>query len=114
MNESRDIYAEPSRLKQVKISPIRQTMDLTVKLRAEGKDVIAFSVGEPNFDTPSGIKAATIEALNANLTHYSSNRGVVELRRAVAEKIKKSTGLSYDRKKKSSSPPPARKRSTTR
>lgn len=91
-----NIYSEPSRLKQVAMSPIRKMMDEESELRALGKDVISFCVGEPDFNTPESIKKATIEAINENRTHYSSNRGILELRKGVAEKIRRKTGIQYD------------------
>lgn len=92
----KNIYEQPARLREVIMSPVRQVMESMAALRAEGKDVISFSVGEPNFNTPEPIKRATIEAIHQNKTHYSSNRGLLELRREIAVKIKAATGLTYD------------------
>ncbi|MCD8036560.1 MAG: pyridoxal phosphate-dependent aminotransferase [Clostridiales bacterium] len=75
------------------------TLSITEKagvLRKEGKDVISFSVGEPDFDTPDHIKQAAIEAINEGFTKYTPAAGMVELRQAVAKKLKEDNGLDYD------------------
>jgi aspartate aminotransferase len=65
------------------------------KLRSEGIDVINFSAGEPDFDTPDRIKAAAIEALKKGLTKYTDVRGIEPLRQAIARKYLSEYGLSY-------------------
>ena len=75
------------------------TLSITEKagvLRGEGKDVISFSVGEPDFDTPDHIKKAAIDAINEGFTKYTPDAGTVELRKAVAKKLKEDNGLDYD------------------
>lgn len=65
------------------------------KLRSEGIDVINFSAGEPDFDTPERIKAAAIEALNKGMTKYTDVRGIEPLRQAIAQKYLSEWGLRY-------------------
>lgn len=65
-------------------------------LRKEGKNVISFSVGEPDFDTPEHIKKAAIDAINEGFTKYTPAAGIMELRQAVAKKLKEDNGLDYD------------------
>ena len=65
------------------------------KLRAEGVDVVNFSAGEPDFDTPEHIKAAAIEALRKGMTKYTDVKGIEPLREAIAQKYQKEYGLSY-------------------
>jgi aspartate aminotransferase len=65
------------------------------KLRSEGIDVINFSAGEPDFDTPERIKAAAIEALNKGMTKYTDVRGIEPLRQAIAQKYLSGWGLRY-------------------
>ena len=75
------------------------TLSITEKaglLRKEGKNVISFSIGEPDFDTPEHIKKAAIDAINEGFTRYTAAAGIVELRQAVADKLKKDNGLDYD------------------
>ncbi|MGZ9130297.1 MAG: pyridoxal phosphate-dependent aminotransferase [Candidatus Binatia bacterium] len=65
------------------------------KLRADGIDVINFSAGEPDFDTPEHIKAAAIDALRKGMTKYTDVRGIEPLRAAIAQKYQEEYGLSY-------------------
>ena len=64
-------------------------------LKAKGIDVVNMSLGEPDFDTPDHIKAAAVEALDKNFTHYTPVPGTVSLREAIAEKLSKENGLFY-------------------
>lgn len=96
MKKDYDILQGAERLKDVSFSPIRVIMEKAREMSARGYDVVSFSAGEPNFDTPSPIKEATVRALERNLTHYSSNRGVLELRQEIAKKAKLETGVDYD------------------
>ena len=65
------------------------------ELKAEGADVVGFGAGAPDFDTPEYIKEAAVEALKAGKTKYTAASGLIELRRAIAEKFKKENGLDY-------------------
>lgn len=62
---------------------------------AEGIDVINFSAGEPDFNTPENIKAAAKLALDDNFTHYTPYEGILKLREAVAKDLQKQCGLNY-------------------
>ena len=63
------------RLDEMCFSSIRTMIDKVASLRNQGKDVISLVAGEPDFNTPLAIKAATIEAMNQNFMLYGSNRG---------------------------------------
>jgi len=65
------------------------------ELKAQGIDVIGFGAGEPDFDTPDYIKEAAIKALNAGRTKYTPAAGTIELKTAIAEKLKTENGLEY-------------------
>jgi aspartate aminotransferase len=65
------------------------------KLRAEGVDVVNFSAGEPDFDTPEHIKEAAIQALRRGMTKYTDVRGIEPLRQAVTEKYLREYQLVY-------------------
>ncbi len=65
------------------------------ELKAQGVDVVGFGAGAPDFDTPDYIKDAAIEALKAGKTKYTAAAGIVELRTAIAKKLKKENGLEY-------------------
>src|SRR5574341_1102624 len=67
------------------------------KLRSEGVDVVNFSAGEPDFDTPEHIKAAAVEALRKGMTKYTDVKGIEPLREAITEKYQNEYGLSYGR-----------------
>ena len=55
------------------------------ELKAEGKDVIALSLGEPDFDTPEFIKEAAKEAVDNNFSHYTPVPGLLELRESICK-----------------------------
>ena len=65
------------------------------QMRAEGIDVINFGVGEPDFNTPEYIKKAAHEAIDANFTRYTANPGIIELRKAICDKLERDNGLVY-------------------
>ncbi|TXD51011.1 pyridoxal phosphate-dependent aminotransferase [Polaribacter sp. IC066] len=67
----------------------------TRELRAEGKDIIGLSLGEPDFNTPDFIKDAAIEAINQNYNSYSPVDGYVELKEAICVKFKRDNDLDY-------------------
>src|SRR5512132_1613255 len=64
-------------------------------MRAQGVDVISFSVGGPDFDTPRRIKDAGVRALDKGQTKYTEVGGIPELRAAVCHKLKRDHGLDY-------------------
>jgi len=68
---------------------------LAQELRAQGKDVLSFSAGEPDFGTPRVIKDAAIAAIESDKTRYTAVDGIPELKRAVIEKLKRDNGLEY-------------------
>ncbi|AAM24436.1 aspartate aminotransferase [Caldanaerobacter subterraneus subsp. tengcongensis MB4] len=75
------------------------TLEITAKarqLKAEGVDVIDFGVGEPDFDTPDYIKEAAIEAIKKGYTKYTPASGILELKKAICEKLKRENGLFYE------------------
>src|SRR3712207_5272336 len=80
-----------------RISP-SQTMAITAKVRAlkaEGRDVIGLSAGEPDFDTPRNVKDAAIAAIERGETKYTDVAGTLALRKAVAEKFCRDSGIEY-------------------
>ncbi len=84
-----------SRLDRISVS---QTMAITARaraLKAEGHDVISLSAGEPDFDTPDNVKQAAIRAIEAGETKYTDVSGTPALKRAVADKFRRNSGLDY-------------------
>src|SRR5690349_20944489 len=74
------------------------TIAISTKARrmiAEGKNIISLSQGEPDFDTPRNVKDAAIRAIESGETKYTDVAGTPELRRAVAEKFKRDSGIDY-------------------
>lgn len=64
-------------------------------MRAQGVDLVNFTAGEPDFDTPQRIKDAAVQALKKGMTKYTDVRGIEPLREAIAEKYRKEFGLCY-------------------
>lgn len=79
-------FNEPETLKMAKLGR---------ELRAKGVDVIDLSLGEPDFDTPSHIKEAAVNAINENWSHYTPVPGYLELREAICTKLQRDNGLAY-------------------
>lgn len=69
---------------------------LAKKMRAEGKDVIGFGTGEPDFATPDRISYAGIRAICDGQTKYTPAAGIVPLRKAICKRLKEDYGLEYD------------------
>ena len=85
---------DPLTKKVMDIAPsgIRKFFDIV----SEMDNVISLGVGEPDFETPYHIREAGIQALQAGKTFYTSNSGLMELRKAVSDFTKRRTGLTYD------------------
>jgi len=64
-------------------------------LQTQGKDVLSFSAGEPDFGTPQRIKDEAIKAIEDGFTQYTAIPGIEELREAIAEKLERDNGLEY-------------------
>ncbi len=89
MLSQRAIHAAPS-----------PTLAITAKanaLKAQGKDVISFGAGEPDFDTPQNVKDAAIAALGRGETKYTPSSGTPALKDAILAKLKRDNGLTYGR-----------------
>ncbi len=76
------------------------TLAITAKanaLKAEGKDILSFGAGEPDFDTPQNVKDAAVAALDRGETKYTPSSGTVALKDAIINKLKRDNGLTYSR-----------------
>jgi aspartate aminotransferase len=74
------------------------TMAITAlarELKAQGKDILSFSAGEPDFDTPLIIKQAAIKAINDGQTKYTAVEGIIATKQAIINKLKKDHNLDY-------------------
>ncbi len=83
------------RLNKLEMSKIRMTSKLMDQLEAEGRDIIRFTYGEPNFDTPKYIKDACTDALYNGHTKYSDYNGPIHFRQAVCDKYERENGLKF-------------------
>src|SRR4030043_1997436 len=75
-----------------------QTLAMTaqaLKMKREGKKVISFAAGEPDFDTPENIQEEAISAIKQGFTHYTVNSGIIELKEAIIGKLKKDNKVEY-------------------
>lgn len=82
-------------LDRVKPSPTVAMTGLVAELKAQGRDVIGLGAGEPDFDTPLHIREAGKRAIDEGKTRYTAVDGIIELKRAIAEKFARENGLSY-------------------
>ena len=80
------------RVRAVPPSGIRKFFDIVATMQ----DVISLGIGEPDFDTPRGIVEAGVESLREGRTHYTSNYGTLELRKALAAHLERLYGVAYD------------------
>ena len=83
------------RLSNIKPSPTLAVVKRVAELKAEGKSVIGLGAGEPDFDTPAWIKQAASDAMAKGQTKYTAVEGIIELRKAIAEKYKRDNNLTY-------------------
>lgn len=83
------------RIRQMAASQTLAMSQKSSELRAAGVDVINLSVGEPDFDTPSHIKEAAKKAIDDNYTRYPPVPGYMDLRQAIARKLRDENGLDY-------------------
>ena len=83
------------RLNRIKPSPTIAMTTRAADLRAQGRDIISLSAGEPDFDTPAHIREAGKAAIDAGHTRYTAVDGIPELKRAVADKFRRENGLDY-------------------
>jgi len=86
----------------LRISEIKPSITLEItskvkKLMQQGKDVINFAAGEPDFDTPLFIKKAAVDAIEEGFTKYTPSTGISELKEAVSRHLKDIKGLEYSR-----------------
>ncbi|MBR1784513.1 MAG: pyridoxal phosphate-dependent aminotransferase [Bacteroidales bacterium] len=84
--------------KRIQSMAASETLAMTAKareLKAQGKDVISLSIGEPDFNTPEAIKEAAKKAIDDNFTHYPPVPGYADLREAICTKFRRDNGLEF-------------------
>ncbi len=84
-----------SALKRINPSPTIAISNKARELKATGRDIIALSAGEPDFDTPENIKQAAIAAIQRGETKYTAVDGIPELKKAICAKFKRDNDLDY-------------------
>ena len=87
---------EAQRMKDIPFSGIRKVFESVDAMRKQGRSVVPFYIGAPDFDTPAHIKDAAKRALDQGLTRYTSNFGLLELRTAIAQTLARDNGLVVD------------------
>ena len=83
------------RAMNVTASPTLAISSKAKEMKKKGVDVVIFGAGEPDFDTPEPIKKAAIAAIKDGFTKYTPASGTLELKEAVAAKLKRDNGLDY-------------------
>lgn len=83
------------RLARIKPSPTIAMTTRAADLRAQGRDIISLSAGEPDFDTPENVRDAAKAAIDAGHTRYTAVDGTPSLKRAIVDKFARENGLDY-------------------
>ncbi|WP_175945973.1 aspartate transaminase [Burkholderia pyrrocinia] len=87
-----------ARVQRIKPSPSSAAADRAAELRRQGKAIVNLVVGEPDFDTPAHIRQAAVDAMERGETRYTPTAGTPALRAAIAAKLERENGLTYDPK----------------
>lgn len=94
--DKKNLDSISDKIKSIKASETMFYASKANELREAGVDIIDFSIGEPDFPTPLKIKKAAISAIENNLTRYTLNAGLTELRLAIKTKLKRENDLFYE------------------
>jgi len=86
------------RMESIPFSGIRKIFEEVIRREKAGEKIIHLNIGRPDFDTPAHIKEAAKKALDESKVHYSSNYGIPELTKALADKLQQENQMSYDPK----------------
>ncbi len=89
-------FSYSNRIKNLSESATIAISTLANELKSQGKDILSFSAGEPDFGTPDSIKQAAKDALDSNFTKYTPVSGILELKQAIAQKLKRENNLNYE------------------
>lgn len=95
--ETEGIYMILSeRINNIKASQTLAINAQILRMKDEGKKIISFGAGEPDFSTPQNIQKAAIKAIKDGFTHYTTSSGIIELKKAIIKKLKLDNNLNYD------------------
>jgi len=78
----------------IPFSNIRKIFEKSRKLEMQGEKIIHMEIGRPDFDTPNNIKKEAIKSIEKGYVHYSSSKGILELRQAISEKLRKDNNIN--------------------
>ncbi|HLY77409.1 MAG TPA: aminotransferase class I/II-fold pyridoxal phosphate-dependent enzyme [Thermoplasmata archaeon] len=81
------------RVDEIYESPILSLIDRIFEQRQQGRTILGLHIGEPDFDTPAGIRSAAARAMDEGLTHYGPAQGMLDLREAIAERLHRRHGI---------------------
>lgn len=87
---------EAERMKDIPFSGIRSVFEEVAAREAQGESIVAFHIGRPDFDTPANVKEAAKQALDDGLVAYTSNYGLLALRRAIAARLAAESQVTVD------------------
>lgn len=87
---------QAKRMDNIPFSGIRKVFEEANRLQNQGRNIINLGIGRPDFDTPSHIKEAAIEALKEGQVHYTSNYGTTGLLQALQEKLSGENGINVE------------------
>ena len=96
---SKELCCSAKRLDGMFLSPIREFNEKAAALKEAGQDIVFFTMGEPDYDTPQDITEATIRSLQMHETHYAPMRGMLALRKTIGKMLEETVGLHYDPEK---------------
>ena len=85
-----------NRVNKIKPSFTLEMATIAAEMKAKGEDVINFSVGEPDFNTPKHIINAGKEAMDQGFTKYTAGPGMIEFRQAISDKLRRENDIQYD------------------
>ena len=89
------MFETAKRMEMLPFSGIRVMMEKATQMQKKGEDVIHMEIGRPDFDTPQVIKDAAYDSIRRGNVFYTSNYGTPELRKAIAEKLKRDNDVDY-------------------
>lgn len=89
------MFQTSERMESLPFSGIRVMMERATRMQKEGKDIIHMEIGRPDFDTPEVIKKAAYDSIARGNVFYTSNYGTPELRKAIAEKLRRDNDIDY-------------------
>jgi len=101
-------FISAAQLARIRESPSVAAAQRVRELRAEQREILDFTVGEPDFDTPDHVKAAAVAAITTGQTKYTAVNGIPALRAAISNRMLDRTGIAFDHRHITSAAWPSR------